>query len=76
VERGRYIKLNRNYKPAGMETQGTVRHEDFSLVSEARPHRLRSHEQKYATLDDDRGNVGQKREAARSGSESARFVLR
>ena len=33
VERGRYIKLNRDYKPLGMETRETVRYEDFPLVS-------------------------------------------
>ena len=33
VERGRYIKLNRDYKPLGMETEETVRYEDFPLVS-------------------------------------------
>ncbi len=33
VERGRYIKLNRDYKPLGMETQETVRYEAFPLVS-------------------------------------------
>ena len=31
--RGRYIKLNRDYKPLGMEAQETVRYEDFAAVS-------------------------------------------
>ncbi len=33
MERGRYIKLNRDYKPIGLETEEWVRYENFPLES-------------------------------------------